>query len=74
LLGGAANRYDETSAPHVREHYRKMREQQSVEHVQRLRAKYSGPGRLGSVQMAPWDALEQLSRLVRRCSRDVAAI
>jgi len=56
--------YDDTTAARVRELYATMRRKQSVEHVQRLRAKYVGVGQLGTVKMSVWDALGLLSRFV----------
>lgn len=60
----ALRTYDSSTAARVKELYAKMRQRQSVEHVRRLRAKYVGPGRLGSVRMSMWDALDLLSRFV----------
>ena len=56
--------YDDSTAACVKELYATMRREQSVEHVQRMRAKYVGPGQLGSVRMSVWDALDLLSTFV----------
>lgn len=60
----ALRSYDDHTALRVREHYRRMRENQSVEHVRRLRAKYVAPGALGTVRMSVWVAMERLSTFI----------
>jgi len=63
--------YDDSTAARVRELYAKMRRYQSVEHVRRMRAKYVGPGALGSVRMSVWKALDLLSTFVDVSDPDV---
>lgn len=60
----ALRTYDDTTSATVKALYRTMRNKQSVEHVRRLRAKYTAPGKLGSVRMSVWDAMEHLKSFV----------
>jgi len=70
-VGEKLRSYNDSTALRVKELYAKMRQRQSVEHVQRMRAKYVGPDQLGSVHMSVWDALDLLSRFVDVSDPDI---
>ena len=63
--------YDDTTAARVKDLYRTMRQRQSVEHVLKMREKYTARGRLGTVRMSIWDAMEYLKSFVDVSDPDV---
>ena len=63
--------YDADTAPRVRKLYAEMRRRQCVEHVLAMRAKYTGVGKLGSIKLTVFDALERLQAFVDVSDPDV---
>eukprot|EP00320_Phaeocystis_rex_P006331 CAMPEP_0119056818 /NCGR_PEP_ID=MMETSP1178-20130426/1384_1 /TAXON_ID=33656 /ORGANISM="unid sp, Strain CCMP2000" /LENGTH=830 /DNA_ID=CAMNT_0007037587 /DNA_START=62 /DNA_END=2554 /DNA_ORIENTATION=- len=64
--------YDERTAARVKEAYRKMRGQQSVEHVRMCHNKYCAPEGLGAVRMSVWEALATLDSFVDLSDPDIS--
>ena len=60
--------YNETTADRVRELYKTMRTNQTHAHVTKLRQKY---GKLGSVRMGVWEALDKLNAFIDVSDPDV---